>query len=270
MKNIGIVEKLNGYGNPARRANLKNLFSKLSKELNVSIATYDECKPVNFYDFLISVGGDGTMIAASKISAHRGIPVVGINLGNVGFITSLEVNSCKTELIKILQGEYEIERRSLLSLHGTNNLALNDILIQRSSGTLIEFEVYIDNCFAYSSRADGILVATPSGSTAYSLSAGGPIIHPSAKVLEITPLLPQTLSTKSIVVPDDSTIDIIVNNSKAVFIDGQQLFFVENKITVKKSVDMEAKFALPLGYRATGAYYNGLRTKLHWQQEHGK
>ena len=169
-------------------------------------------------DLAVVVGGDGSMLGAARALVESGIPVLGVNLGRLGFLADTLPERVEAELAEVLKGHFTIEERFLLdaelsrggSLIGGGD-ALNDVVI--SSGTsarMIEFELYIDDIFIYSQRSDGLIVATPTGSTAYSLSAGGPIMHPVLDVVVLVPMFPHTLSSRPLMADGKSTIRIVV------------------------------------------------------------
>ena len=169
-------------------------------------------------DLAVVVGGDGSMLGAARALVQSGVPVLGVHLGRLGFLTDTLPERVEADLADILKGNYAIEERFLLdaqlsrsgSLVGAGD-ALNDVVV--SSGTsarMMEFELYIDDAFIYSQRSDGLIVATPTGSTAYSLSAGGPIIHPTLNTIVLVPMFPHTLSSRPLMADGDSTVRIVI------------------------------------------------------------
>lgn len=224
-------------------------------------------------DLLIVVGGDGSMLNAAHIAINYGLPVLGINRGRLGFLTDIRPD----ELYKIddvLAGKYIEEHRFLLEaeIHtGTTvkkTLALNDVvLLPGNIAHMIEFEVSINGQVICTQRADGIIVATPTGSTAYALSGGGPILHPQLDALVLVPMFPHTLSSRPIVVKSDSEISITLSPlneaSPRVSCDGQQRIPIApgGKIVIKKYPVM-LRLIHPLDYN----YYQTLREKLGWEK----
>ena len=204
----------------------------------------------NEIDLALALGGDGTLLAAAGTTAKLGIPVVGINLGHLGFLAEIEKDNMADSLTKLLTGEYTIEERIMLqaSLSRANGErvvlhALNDMVIARNeSSRLIDMNVYINGQYVDAYKADGMIIATPTGSTAYSMSAGGPIVDPSVKSFLITPICPHKLYSKSIVVPDDCEITMTINSkthrSAVITADGQDnVVFSENDtISLKRSI----------------------------------
>ena len=224
-------------------------------------------------DAVVVVGGDGTMLAVARDLAAFKTPLIGINQGQLGFMTDIGLQSFETELDQIIQGHYALEQRSMLKgelLRGghtlANALALNDAVISRgASASMVDVSVRVDGVMAYRLRADGLIVATPTGSTAYSLSANGPILHPSVGGFVIVPVAPQTLSNRPIVLPDSAVIDITLEpargtGSTASF-DMQQWQSLQagDVVRIQKS-PLSVRLVHPLSYD----YYNTLRQKLHW------
>ena len=224
-------------------------------------------------DLAVVIGGDGTMLAAARELVRRHVPLVGINLGRLGFMTDIGQHDTQAGLGAILDGDYAIEERSVLDCeiqrHGKSALstiALNEAVIGKGSqGRLIEFELSVDGEFVYALRADGIIVATPTGSTAYALSAQGPILHPAVPALTLVPLNPHTLSARPVSVSDRSVIEIMMVHAldaRAHF-DGLALadMAAGDRLVLKRSADT-VRFVHPPGYR----YFATLREKLRWSE----
>ncbi|MGA9851653.1 MAG: NAD(+) kinase [Gammaproteobacteria bacterium] len=224
-------------------------------------------------DLAIVVGGDGTLLKAVHLFANRPVPLVGVNLGRLGFLTDISPDAMLQDLRAILKGDYHAEQRLLLDaqvMHGTNTTpcmpALNDVVIQKADGgRLIEFETHVDGHFVCAHRADGIIIATPTGSTAYALSGGGSILHPVLDAVTLVPICPHALGDRPIVVKGDSKIEIVINSTHGgraqVTTDGQDthLLDADNRVQVKRSAS-SVTFIHPQGHD----YYRILRTKLHW------
>jgi len=224
-------------------------------------------------DLAIVIGGDGTMLAAARELVRHHVPLVGINQGRLGFMTDIGLNDMQSGIGAILDGKYAIEERSLLEAEITRagksmlrTIALNEAVIGKGSqGRLIEFELRVDGEFVYRLRADGIIVATPTGSTAYALSAQGPILHPTVPALTLVPLNPHTLSARPVSVSDRCVIEIVMVHSidaRAHF-DGLALHdMVEgDRLILKRSADA-VRFVHPPGYH----YFATLREKLGWSE----
>ena len=227
-------------------------------------------------DLAIVVGGDGTMLAAARELVPAGVPLVGINQGRVGFMTDIGHDDTRAGIGAILEGRYVVEERSLLDAEilrdGKSMLrtvALNEAVVGKGSqGRLIEFELSLDGEFVYALRADGIIVATPTGSTAYALSAQGPILHPAVPALALVPLNPHTLSARPVSVSDSSVIEIELLralDARAHF-DGFALtdMLEGDRLLLKRSADA-IRFVHPPGY----SYFTMLREKLRWSNAVG-
>lgn len=191
-------------------------------------------------DLLVVLGGDGTLLSvAREISKSYDIPILGINIGNLGFLSSIEISNIDEAIEKIKNLDYTVDKRMVLSYikgNSTDN-ALNDIVVSRGTlSRMIEFQVYIDNKLYTTFRGDGLIVATPTGSTAYSFSAGGPFIYPNLDLMTLTPICPHTKSMQPIVVSGDSLIEIVPSNgSDEIYltIDGQKAIKVKEKEHIK-------------------------------------
>ena len=224
-------------------------------------------------DLLIVVGGDGTLLKAAHAVSARPIPLVGVNLGRLGFLADITPERVRDDITAILKGEYSREERQMLDSRIVNAAGhqdfppvLNDVVVQKSDGgRLIEFETRVDGKFLCAYRADGIVVATPTGSTAYALSGGGPIVHPAMDAVTLVPICPHTLGDRPIVVSGESEIEILVTDTHGgraqVSWDGQRAMpiQIDERVVVKRAA-RPISFIHPRGYD----YYRILRTKLHW------
>ena len=228
-------------------------------------------------DLAVVIGGDGTLLAAARNLVRHHVPVVGVNLGRVGFMTDIGHGDMREGIGSILEGKYTIEDRACLDaelLRGSQSvlrtLALNEAVVGKGSqGRLIEFDLALDGEFVYSLRADGMIVATPTGSTAYALSAQGPILHPAVAALALVPLNPHTLSARPVSVSDRSVIEISLKHAldaRAHF-DGLALADLQagDRLVLKRSADA-VRFVHPPGYR----YFATLREKLGWTEVRSK
>lgn len=228
-------------------------------------------------DLAIVIGGDGTMLAAARSLVRHGVPLVGVNQGRVGFMTDIGYDDMQAGIGAVLDGKFLIEERSLLDAEilregksVLRTLALNEAVVGKGAqGRLIEFELSIDGEFVYALRADGVIVATPTGSTAYAMSAQGPILHPAVPALALVPLNPHTLSARPVSVSDRSRIEISLVravDARAHF-DGFALTDMQegDRLTLKRSADT-VRFVHPPGYR----YFATLREKLGWSESIGK
>lgn len=222
-------------------------------------------------DLALVLGGDGSLLSAANTAAMLGIPILGINLGHLGFLAQIEKENMEESLTKLLAGEYTIEERMMLSAticqaNGETSMihALNDIVISRNeSSRLIDMDVYIDDNFIDDYKADGMIIATPTGSTAYSMSAGGPIVDPAVKSVLITPICPHKLYSRTIVVPDNCEIVMTINNknprSAVVTADGRGniVFAKGDRLIIKRS-----DFCARLIRFRDSRFYNMLHEKL--------
>ena len=224
-------------------------------------------------DAAIVVGGDGTMLGIARQLAPYKVPLIGINQGRLGFMTDIPLDRMMPLLADMLSGKVESEQRSLLEgsvlregqtiFHA---LAFNDIVVSRGAGAgMVELRVDVDGHFMYNQRSDGLIVATPTGSTAYALSAGGPVLHPSLGGMVLVPIAPHALSNRPIVVPNSSeiVIEVISGRDSSVNFDMQSLASLlhHDRIVIKRSAHA-ITFLHPKGW----SYYDTLREKLHWNE----
>jgi NAD+ kinase len=221
----------------------------------------------------IALGGDGTMLGLARELAPYEVPLVGINHGRLGFVTDITLDGWRDALGQILDGHYHAEERTLLTARVVRDqeivwsaLAMNDVVVNRSSRAgMIELQVHVDDLYMYSQRADGLIVATPTGSTAYALSANGPILHPQTAGIVMVPIAPQALSNRPIVLPDDVTVTIRVVEGREPRVAGDMQVFsdlhVGDDIIVQRA-PFRCRFLHPPDY----TYYATLRGKLNWHE----
>ncbi|HEX7387700.1 MAG TPA: NAD kinase [Castellaniella sp.] len=228
-------------------------------------------------DLAVIMGGDGTMLAAARQLATTDVPLIGINHGRLGFITDIPLGSADEAITSVLNGAFVQDERILLEgrvMRGEeqifSGMALNDVIINRAGrGGMIELRVECNGAFMHSQRADGLIIATPTGSTAYALSAGGPIVHPQVPALVLVPVAPQTLSNRPITLPEDSVLSITilalgrVESGASVHFDMQALSNCQegDRIDVRRS-PYRVRFLHPQGY----SYFSTLRSKLNWNR----
>ena len=223
-------------------------------------------------DLILVLGGDGTMIATARIIGDAEVPVIGVNYGGLGYLAEFPIEELFTALESILSGQYKVQKRVMLAVEHwrgeellTRSRVLNDVVVNKSAlARIIEMEAYLDSQFVNRFRADGLIVATPTGSTAYNLSAGGPVIYPSMNAVVITPICPFTLSNRPIVVPDESMIEVRLMTDKeevALTLDGQVGFplKVHDRIVIRKS-----RTTFNLVQPPNRNYFDVLRDKLKW------
>jgi NAD+ kinase len=223
-------------------------------------------------DLMLVLGGDGTMIATARMIADQEVPVLGVNYGGLGYLAEFRIEELYSALESILAGNYRLDKRVMLAvelIRGgvslTTNRVLNDVVINKSAlARIIEIEALFNSQFVNSFRADGLIVSTPTGSTAYNLSAGGPVIFPSMNAVVITPICPFTLSNRPIVVPDNAEIELTLKTDQeevALTLDGQVGFplKVEDRVVIKKS-----RTTFNLIQPSNRNYFDVLRDKLRW------
>jgi NAD+ kinase len=223
-------------------------------------------------DLMLVLGGDGTMIATARMVGDRDVPVLGVNYGGLGYLAEFRIEELYTALESILAGNYRLDGRVMLAVELkrdgtllTTNRVLNDVVINKSAlARIIEIDAYFKGHFVNSFRADGLIVSTPTGSTAYNLSAGGPVIFPSMNAVVITPICPFTLSNRPIVVPDDAEIELILKTEQeevALTLDGQVGFELkaEDRVSIRKSGT-----TFNLIQPSNRNYFDVLRDKLRW------
>jgi NAD+ kinase len=221
---------------------------------------------------VIVLGGDGTMLSVARLVAHKDIPILGINLGGLGFITEVNRDEAREAIDKILVEQCLVEERLMLKVHIhrfgekiTDYLVLNDIVINKGAlARIIDLETFIDHQYVTTYKADGLIVSTPTGSTAYNLSAGGPIIHPALNSVVITPICPHTLTNRPLVVSGSSMVEIMLQSeSEDVFLtlDGQVGYSLRkgDRVEIMRS-EHKTKLLIP----SEKDYFNVLRTKLKW------
>lgn len=223
-------------------------------------------------DLLLVLGGDGTILAASREAAHHDIPILPINMGSLGFLTSFTVEELYPALESALTGQAKMEERVLLDVERAHNgelltqqRVLNDAVVHKGTlARMIELELHINGAFVCRYRADGLIVATPTGSTAYSLSAGGPIVQPGVASILVTPICPHTLSDRPVVIQDSSVIELLLSQSSdSVFLtlDGQTGVPMQLGDRVRI---VRAKERLKLIQPPNKTYFEILRNKLKW------
>jgi len=223
-------------------------------------------------DLILVLGGDGTMIATARMLADREVPVLGVNYGGLGYLAEFRIEELFQALESILSGNFRVDRRVMLSVElrrgdelVTSNRVLNDVVINKSAlARIIEIDAYLNEHFVNSFRADGLIISTPTGSTAYNLSAGGPVIFPSMNAVVITPICPFTLSNRPIVVPDDASIELRLKTDQeevTLTLDGQVGFSlkVDDRIVIRKS-----SVTFNLVQPSNRNYFDVLRDKLRW------
>jgi len=278
FENIGIVLK----NNPTTKdisvvnsiidilsKNTKNLFTEEGSNLSSShIVEHKDDVFKNSIDLLIVCGGDGTLLAAARKFVNEDFPILGINLGTLGFLAEINVDDFELAIKDIFNGDYAIEERSLVEAHFSNNevFGLNEILIHSGSyAQLMRYRLLIDNKTVYEQRSDGLIIATPTGSSAYALSAGGSIIHPELDLWNIIPMMSQSLSSRPLIVSNNKSLEIQLIQgpleNAMVCVDGQKDIPIQydDSITIRKK-DSVLKIIHPIN----NDFYSACREKLGW------
>lgn len=224
-------------------------------------------------DLALVVGGDGTMLGIGRLLAQFGVPMVGINQGRLGFITDIGFEHYQNTLTPMLRGEFEEDRRWMMQAKVVRDAhcvfratAMNDVVVNRGATSgMVELRVEVDGRFVSNQRADGLIIASPTGSTAYALSAGGPMLHPSIAGWVLVPIAPHTLSNRPIVLSDSGevTIEIVAGRDASASFDQQSLATLlhGDRISVRRS-EHQMRFLHPKGW----SYFDTLRKKLHWNE----
>lgn len=239
-------------------------------------ATFNTVKGLDdTVSFFIGIGGDGTLLRAANYIKNRDIPIVGINAGRLGFLANVQQNAIEELIPKLYTGEFKLSKRSLLSLDCTPdpcnifdlNFALNEITVSRKNSTsMITIETYLDGEFLASYWADGLIISTPSGSTGYSLSCGGPIIAPLTGCFVLTPLAPHNLNVRPLVIPDKTEILMKVSSREPQFLisldSGTKAVENETEITIRK-----APFTINMVEFPEQSFIKTLRNKLLWGED---
>jgi NAD+ kinase len=214
------------------------------------------------------IGGDGTLLGVARESAREQVPIIGVNRGSLGFLTTFSADEARAHFTELLGGAFSIDRRSMLDCStgpGVHDLALNDVLLKDEiNSRLVRLEVFADGELVTDYTCDGLIFSTPTGSTAYNLSAGGPILHPAAAVIAMTPICPHTLSNRSIIFREGVKLRVYNrsdNSRLLVAADGQRNLRVSARSPVEITI---AKPRLPLAQRANYSHFSVVRTKLKW------
>ena len=220
------------------------------------------------FDACCVIGGDGTLLGVVREAAAEKVPIIGVNRGSLGFLTTFSPEEARSDFGSVLEGSFRLDQRAMLECRvagGPPQVALNDVLIKDAvTSKLVHLEVFADGELVTDFLADGLIFATPTGSTAYNLSAGGPIVHPRAEVIAMTPICPHTLTNRSIIFRNSVTLRVL-NRSKGtalvVGLDGQS----ELKLGADEAVDVcLSRLRLPLAQRHDYSHFSVMRTKLKW------
>ncbi|MGB0487555.1 MAG: NAD kinase [Flavobacteriaceae bacterium] len=250
-------------------------FSSIISDKNSSNKIFINHKDLNStYDLMITIGGDGTLLRSITYVRDLGIPIMGINTGRLGFLATLKQEMLNSELNKILFGEYDIKERSLLEVSVNNktnfsdfNYALNEVSVGRKNTTsMIEIKTVLDGEYLNTYWADGLIISTPTGSTGYSLSCGGPIMSPSSQTFSITPIAPHNLNARPLIISDETIIELSVKGreeSHLLSLDSK-IISLENNTVIKIK---KASFKIKLASLQNNSFYKTLRNKLLWGED---
>jgi NAD+ kinase len=245
---------------------------RIEHETGCAVETVAPEELAGSVDLILVLGGDGTMISTARLVGDHSTPVLGINYGSLGYLAEFRIEEMFPALESILKGDYRLEHRVMLAAElyrGADllvrNRVLNDVVINKSAlARIIEIETYLNGQFVNSFRADGLIVSTPTGSTAYNLSAGGPVIYPSMNAIVITPICPFTLSNRPLVVPDDAVIELSLktpDEEVVLTLDGQVGHPLKpgDRVLIRKSLTTFNIITPP-----NRNYFDVLRDKLRW------
>ena len=279
LREIGILVKedlSNGIDNEALNLMINSIsnldinlyIDKSSNNKNENFTALEHKEFVKKVDIVVVFGGDGTLLNAARKYLNYDIPILGINMGNVGFLTDISTDNFEKTIKEVLNGNYKIEERNLVSAKfGNNHLyGLNEVVIHSGAyAQLMRYRLNVNDKVVYEQRSDGLIIATPTGSTAYALSAGGPIIHPSLDVWTILPMLPQSLSSRPFVISTDEKVEMDLfegpNENAKICVDGQDDIDIPygEKILISK---MEK--TLKLVHPNDNDFFEACREKLGW------
>jgi NAD+ kinase len=285
FKTIALVGKFNSPGGSGSLLRLADFLRARGHQVMITEHTADVCEIRDFQvatlnqigamvDLAIVMGGDGTLLNIARTLVDQRVPLIGVNQGRLGFLADVSIDTMFSTLEEMLSGQYVAEERIMLEASVERHedvliasYAFNDVVVSKSvTGRLIEFEVYIDNQFVYSQRADGLVVASPTGSTAYALSSGGPILHPTLEAVVMVPICPHTLSARPIAVNSRSEIEVnlIHADDARVHFDGQRHadLRIGDRVVIRR-----AHHTVRLLHPENHNYYDTLRQKLHWGEK---
>ncbi len=262
LKKVGIIYKPEATNVLTICEKIEKFF--FSKQIVTKVAEINHA--ICDIDMAIIVGGDGTILKAARFYAPHNIPIFGINVGRLGFLSQLKVDEIESGLEKLINNNYKIDERLMLAFEHSN--ALNDIVIKNSnSSKTVEFMVYLNDKPVCNYLADGMIISTPTGSTAYTLSAGGPVVEPSLEAIILVPICAHTLNARPLVIPADETIEIRpqdYNENFTTFIDGQIEISGKKNIVIQKSQYKAKIILLNKDNTNEDGFYSVLREKLNW------
>ena len=279
FKNIGIFVKEKSNQDIDKNVLDSMISSLANQEINLYIdessnyqnqlvASKDHKSFTDTVDLIIVFGGDGTLLNSARQYLEYEIPILGVNMGNVGFLTDIKTDNFEKSLKEILKGNYKIEERNLVSAQYNDNhiYGLNEVVIHSGAyAQLMRYRLNVNNKVVYEQRSDGLIIATPTGSTAYALSAGGPIIHPSLDVWTILPMLPQSLSSRPFIISSNENVEIELfdgpSDNAKICVDGQD--DIDLPYGVKVTICKMHK-TLKLVHPKDNDFFEACREKLGW------
>ena len=279
FKNIGIFVKEKSNQDIDKNVLDSMISSLANQEINLyidessnyqnqSVASKDHKSFTDTVDLIIVFGGDGTLLNSARQYLEYEIPILGVNMGNVGFLTDIKTDNFEESLKEILKGNYKIEERNLVSAQYNDNhiYGLNEVVIHSGAyAQLMRYRLNVNNKVVYEQRSDGLIIATPTGSTAYALSAGGPIIHPSLDVWTILPMLPQSLSSRPFIISSNENVEIELfdgpSDNAKICVDGQD--DIDLPYGVKVTICKMHK-TLKLVHPKDNDFFEACREKLGW------
>ena len=284
FRHVALIGKYHAHGSRSALENIANFLGTQGCDVAIEKDTASNTGLTQFpildvagigahCDLGLVVGGDGTMLGIGRLLAQFGVPLIGINQGRLGFITDIAFEDYQSVLEPMLRGEFEEDRRWMMQAKVVrdghcvfNATAMNDVVVNRgATAGMVELRVEVDGRFVANQRADGLIIASPTGSTAYALSAGGPLLHPSIAGWILVPIAPHTLSNRPIVLSDSGeiTVEIVAGRDASANFDMQSLASLlhGDRITVKRS-QYQMRFLHPKGW----SYFDTLRKKLHWNE----
>ena len=279
FKNIGIFVKEKSNQDIDKNVLDSMISSMANEEINLYIdessnyqnelvASKDHKSFTDTVDLIIVFGGDGTLLSSARQYLEYEIPILGVNMGNVGFLTDIKTDNFEESLKDILNGSYKIEERNLVSAEYNDNhiYGLNEVVIHSGAyAQLMRYRLNVNNKVVYEQRSDGLIIATPTGSTAYALSAGGPIIHPSLDVWTILPMLPQSLSSRPFIISSNENVEIELfdgpSDNAKICVDGQD--DIDLPYGVKITISKTHK-TLKLVHPEDNDFFEACREKLGW------
>ena len=253
----------------------KTLARHIQKECNFNLPKSlqaDNNKLLSYSDFILSIGGDGTFLSTAKLVGNKNIPIIGVNLGKLGFLAELPTDQTSGFLTDILKNKYKIEERTVLEASakpdGSKKIyGLNEIVISQGGNVkTIEIQAYYNDQLVYGYLADGLIVSTPTGSTGYSLSAGGPIVSPKSDVIILSPMYPHTLTARTVILPDSGIVKVKVISKVPINVVAD----VNNTIRLKSPAEIEIKkahYKIKLAKKPDSNYFKVLNTKLLWGED---